>query len=103
MAKKNMKGAKGPTPHRESLAAPLSGPSLFFPFWALRAALPFLSFRYFFTPPCRSRQPTAFAALPRTGYRLWSAEVGSNFASAADRSSLMTSDGRSSTCHFRAR
>ena len=70
MAKKNVKGAKGPTPHCESLAAPLSGLSLFFPFWSLRAALPFLSFRCFFTPPCRLRPPTGFAALPRTVFGL---------------------------------
>ena len=30
MAKKNVKGAKGPTPHRESLVAPFPGPPYFF-------------------------------------------------------------------------
>ena len=70
MAKKNVKGAKGPTPHRESLVAPFPGPPYFFPFWVLRAAVPFLSFRCFFTPPCRMCTPIPFVALPSPGFHV---------------------------------
>ena len=89
MAKKNVKGAKGPTPHRESLVVL----PIFFRFGSC-------------VPPCRFclfvvsllRRAACVHQYRSLHYPapdfMWSAEGSLGFEPKVDRSSLMTSDGR---------